>query len=75
MKFAAGMTQSFAEQPDPCIPQGIVGQIKLPQGLAHPEGRRKILTSFGSEATAIQPVEDKEWLEQHKELPLQRDLG
>ena len=52
------MTQPFAQQPDPRIPQGVVGQIKLRQGLADAQGRSKMLTSFGCEATAIQPVED-----------------
>lgn len=57
-KFAARMTQPFAQQPDPRIPQGVVGQIKLRQGLADAQGGSKMLTSFGCEATAIQPVED-----------------
>lgn len=68
LKFAAGMTQPLAEQPDPGVPQGVVGQIKLPQGLADPEGGRKILTSFGCEAAAIQPAGDKGWLKKPKEL-------
>lgn len=68
MKFAARMTQPLAEKPDTAVPQGVMGQIKLPKGLVDPEGERQILTSFGCEATAIQPVGDKEWWKKPKEL-------
>jgi hypothetical protein len=57
-KFAAGVSQPPAQQPDTCVPQGIVGQIKFSECLVGPQGGRKILTSFGCEATAVQPVED-----------------
>lgn len=59
-KFAARMTQRLAQQPDTGVTQGIVGQIELCQRLVDPQGRRKILTSSGSEATAVQPVKDKQ---------------
>ena len=68
LKFAAGMTQALAEQPDAGVPQGVVGQIKLPQGLADSKRGRKFLTSFGCEAAAIQPEEDKLWWQKPKEL-------
>lgn len=61
------MTQRLAQKPDTGVAQGIVGQIELCQRLVDPQGRRKILTSSGSEATAVQPVEDKEWLKNYEE--------
>lgn len=62
-EFAAGLTQALAQQPHTRVPQGVVGQVKLCQGLLGPQRGRQILTSSGCETTAIQPVEEKGWLE------------
>lgn len=70
-KFAARMAQPLAQQPDPCVPQDVVGQIKLCQGLVDPQHGREILASFGCEPTAVQPVQNKKWLKQHQDLLLE----
>lgn len=59
-KFATRMTQPLAQQPDTSVAQGVVGQIKLCQGLVDPQGGRKIFRGFGSEATTVQPVIEDE---------------
>lgn len=57
-KFAARVTQPLAQQPDAGVAQGVIGQIKLYQGLVDPQDGRKIFRGFGCEATTVQPVED-----------------
>jgi hypothetical protein len=53
------MPQPLAQQTDTCVPQSIIGQIKLMQGLADSQDRRKVLTCFGGESAVVQPAEDK----------------
>ena len=56
------MAQPLAQQPDTCVSQGVVGQIKVCEGRVDAQGRRNVLTSFACEAAAVEPVEDEKWL-------------
>lgn len=54
-EFAARVAQPLAQQPDTCVSQGVVGQIKVCEGLVDAQGRRNVLTSFACEAAAVEP--------------------
>ena len=70
-EFAARVAQPLAQQPDTCVPQGVVGQIKVCEGLVDTQGRRNVLTSFACEAAAVEPVEDEKWLKQRQQFVLE----
>ena len=65
------MAQPLAQQPDTCVPQGVVGQIKVCEGLVDAQGRGNVLTSFAREAAAVQPAEDEKWLKQRRQFVLE----
>ena len=69
------MAQPLAQQPGTCVPQGVVGQIKVCEGLVDAQGRRNVLTSFAREAAAVQLVEDEKRLKQHWQFVLERESG
>ena len=52
------MSQPPAQYPETCVPQSIVGHIKLSQCLGGLQDGRKVLTCFGCEGTAVQAAGD-----------------